>query len=384
MIAANSSSFHRLGYCLIALLPFLQLGDYVVQRYFPAVVAMCIFSFLFFLNKIKTPKIKLDKKLYYAVCLYAPLLLLPFLTSQTFEEFTFNFFKVALPLLLFVFYYIVLGALSLPQRLYFLNLSVCVSILVGVVESYLRLFSFESISETLMENFYLLKFDSPFFADSNAAAVYYLVLLATLLGLNARNNKIIRYQILILSILVVLTLSRAAIAAMVVVFFIKWLFKRGALAKVFIYPLILIFILAAIPLIYGSLMSDGSGSTKIIAYEVLFNKLTDGSVHLMGVLFGVGINEGSLLYGYADGKFSHALLPMLIGQVGLLGSIFYFGFFGVLLLYSYKNVVYLVVAIFTAGLSYIHPFYEFIFAMAGILLAFSNPSVKNKDKKLET
>ena len=383
MISVKSSKLHYVGIFLISLLPFLQIGNYVGQRYFPALVACAILSSIFLLNKLSNPVIKMDFKLLWAVIVYVPLLLFPFITSQSFYEFVFNFVKILIPLLLFIFFYMIFGSLSSLQRRCFLNLYIRISIILGILETYLRISSADSLVETFQRNFYGLKVDSPFFADSNAAGIYYLVSLVLLFGMDAFRKRIVNLNSLMISVLIILTLSRAAILAMVVMYILKWFFARGSATKIITFVVGSMLVLASIPLLYNMVADDGSGYTKIMAYTVFFTKITNGSVDLIDILLGVGINEGSLLYGYDVGKFSHALVPMVVGQVGILGAFCYFSFFFVLLFYAFKPVLFLFLAMFISGLSYLHPFYEYIFVAAGILFAFNN-AASNKESPIES
>ena len=68
------------------------------------------------------------------------------------------------------------------------------------------------------------------------------------------------------------------------------------------------------------------------------------------------MNAGAYLYSYEEGAYAHAVLPMLMGQVGLIGLVVYIVFF---ILYGRlvaRNYLIIYFPIFLIGLSYLHPF----------------------------
>ena len=54
---------------------------------------------------------------------------------------------------------------------------------------------------------------------------------------------------------------------------------------------------------------------------------------IIHILFGYGIDAGAKVYSYKEDAYAHALIPLLLGQFGILGTILFFFFF---IYYSFK------------------------------------------------
>jgi hypothetical protein len=163
-----------------------------------------------------------------------------------------------------------------------------------------------------------------------------------------------------------LTLSRAVIVAWLIGLFLYWKsldsFKiQGYLA----FMIGTVFVLFKVDFLV-SLFDSGSGATKIEIYESLINKFPKEG--LISQLFGNGINRGNYIYGWGKDGYSHAVVPMIVGQFGFFGLILYLSHFilGYLL---FDGTIHLaLIVFFVAGLSYLHPFLESIFIVNGFLI----------------
>src|SRR5690606_3785470 len=100
------------------------------------------------------------------------------------------------------------------------------------------------------------------------------------------------------------------------------------------------------------LIQDSSFNTKI---NIFYSLNTIAEHGLINILFGYGVEAGGFIYSYKEGAYAHALIPLLIGQFGLIGLIAYFSF---LIYLSFKVGFYgwlLSFAIFVSGLSLSDP-----------------------------
>ena len=119
--------------------------------------------------------------------------------------------------------------------------------------------------------------------------------------------------------------------------------------------------------------SDGSGVSKILIFESVIKNFY--KISSFEFLFGYGINQGNYIYSFYEGEYSHLLLTMLLGQVGLIGLIAYMFFFLMMILKSNNEVTIVFIPFFIVGLSYLHPFLESVFFSTGFVYGLSR--IKN-------
>ena len=88
------------------------------------------------------------------------------------------------------------------------------------------------------------------------------------------------------------------------------------------------------------------------------------------------MEQGNYTYSYEIGKYSHAFIPMLIGQFGILGFLLYgLYFFISSAIFSNKNL-YLLIPLSITGLSYLHPFLETIFILNALIIGIEIKKLK--------
>jgi hypothetical protein len=246
-----------------------------------------------------------------------------------------------------------------------------VATFVSVLEVCLRLQNFKI--ERLLENFYNYKIDSPFFYDSNAAGIYSLltlILLIKVISLKLNHNKVILNCLLIsLVITIFLSFSRAAIIAMFTLFVFKF-YQKSNLSKIVCAICLIILLTLNIENGIEILQADGSGNSKLLIYSATIQLM--GEVSLSTLMFGQGMNYGAYVYSYEAGSYAHALLPMLLGQVGVVGTFVYVCFFYLFARLNTKRYMEVLFPIMVVGLSYLHPFLEMIFAITAICFAVDN------------
>ncbi|WP_129120581.1 hypothetical protein [Veronia nyctiphanis] len=122
-----------------------------------------------------------------------------------------------------------------------------------------------------------------------------------------------------------------------------------------------------VPKYIDLISADGSGSTKL----AIFSRLSDlfFNYDLLEQLFGFGVEKGNFAYSYYDGSYAHALIPMLLGELGLVGLLSYLIFWLFWGVKSPKVFFTVFIPFFILGLSYLPPLNETYFLVAGISMA---------------
>lgn len=173
--------------------------------------------------------------------------------------------------------------------------------------------------------FYAYKYSSVMFFDSNYVGLYSLVVfvLALFVASKSGYSKFLLFLISINFFLVLLSFSRSAIFTMCVVMALviaRELYVRNRKA-------FLVFTILFIPVFvclafwgFSYVLSDGSFMTKVEIFSSLGSVFSSDLSH---VLFGFGVEEGSYVYSYKEGAYAHALIPLAIGQIGLIGLALY-------------------------------------------------------------
>lgn len=345
-----------------------QYGDILISRYFVPMIGVA-FAALVFLIGCARMSMYQNQVMILHLAFYFLFVLLSFLGHSTVEEFGFDLVKLALAFSLsfFAFYYISMSEVGDVKVA--LNGMFLFVFLFLFLESYGRLLPLLSDLSVVKQNFYLAKINSPFMVDSNAVglfALFYLV--AYISAQNVLSHGYLTRLVFLIgfSAFILLTLSRAAIFTSV---FILLLYCWKLLPRVARYIVGIIGIVAFVYVSYlllSFIFSDGSGTTKL---GVIYN-IPDLMRHIdiRGVLLGFGINEGNYVYSYEEGKYSHLLIPMIMGQFGVVGVLLYAFFFYFLNKMAEGRLFFLIVTMLVVGLSYLHPFLETIFLVAGICL----------------
>lgn len=204
--------------------------------------------------------------------------------------------------------------------------------------------------------FYAYKFSSVMFFDSNFVGLFLLpVLILNLFYIEVSGRKLFKFLLVIVLLLIFTTFSRSAIITSIAVMYIYFLYVIMRWNKqVFILTLFLSAFIASLGLIYlySILLQDGSLNTKLNILSSL-NTVFDHDLH--NILFGFGVDVGGTIYSYQEGSYAHALIPLLLGQFGLIGLAVYLTF---LMYFSFKGGFFgwlLFFSIFTSGFSLADP-----------------------------
>ena len=93
-------------------------------------------------------------------------------------------------------------------------------------------------------------------------------------------------------------------------------------------------------------------------------------------MFGQGFDVGGYLYSWKEGGYAHAMIPLIVGEVGIVGMFFYIS----IIIYSYVKVgfdsLYITLPMIIAGMSLIYP-YDAMYIYSMLLLFY----VKEKSRK---
>lgn len=208
----------------------------------------------------------------------------------------------------------------------------------------------EKADESLL--FYQYKYNSIMFTDSNFVALSLISLLSIVTTLFSRENfkKIFMFIILLL---IILTLSRAAYVATMVLIFLQYSDRKSKALFVIFASVIFVLFLPVI-------LNDGSYLSKLKIIELLQVYIT--KVDFLTLLVGSGIGNSVSALGIG----AHNLFVLLIVEYGLIGFIWFISY----VIYnvfstSFKTMPYWA-AIFICGFS-LGAVYPFIFLPALVI-----------------
>lgn len=346
------------------MLCLLQIGEYTGARYIPATIASFTAPFIVFAFFERG---MLDKLVALFLCFFYLMAICFLIGSQSINDLTFNIIKLYVSTSLFICSYVLFKNVESYLFKKILIVSVFLSTIIILLESILRISNVNDVLSSFSRNFYLLKIDSPFFFDSNAAGIY---IVLTSIVLVYFKDLFGRKYIPILSlytICILFTFSRSSYVAFFALLLFDFFVHRKFHFKLLLLALLSFTTILYLSDIYDLLMSDGSGSTKFSIYFDLLPLME--KVDFLTLMFGMGITEGNYLYSYTPGAYSHALIPMILGHVGIFGLIVYFTLFFILVLIKRTSALYVIIPVFVLGFSYLHPFYETIFFVLGFVLS---------------
>lgn len=254
--------------------------------------------------------------------------------------------------------------------------ALCLSICFLSIELFFRLreVGFDVVS-IILANFYLLKVTGIMFNDTNALGIYVFLLLV-LYEVRGDAFKNCRFLSLVifasLLFFLLFSFSRAAMASYVAYKLFLWFVRsrnRKSEVLLLLAVLLAISLLLAywLPKFFQFVQSDSSGETKLAIFSSMF-----AIMHNLGafeLLFGLGFQDGPWLYSYEEGKFAHAVIPIILGSFGLIVLILYYLLFVVPII-SYRSVrgAALFFGTFLLGLSFLPPLYEMLFFVFGLCI----------------
>jgi hypothetical protein len=261
-----------------------------------------------------------------------------------------------------------------------------VAIVTSIVDAYFRFYEpgYASVSSTGVdtslsrsyglseENFKTYKFGSIMFYDANYVAIYLFSVLFLLLANFHINPKNYLESIVLLILLIASTFSRVIwiFSGIVLLLF----FMGGVGARLFgaqrwlvllvISSFSVYWLAGAFVDIYDYVQNDASGASKIEVIQVIGSAFD--SIDLENI-FGYGFTRGWYIYSFDVGSFAHEHVAILMGQIGLLGTVAYaFIFFYISFLSAGLGLLY-GVCLFLFGFSLIDPWDPVPFFVMGAI-----------------
>lgn len=216
--------------------------------------------------------------------------------------------------------------------------------------------------------FYLFKFSSVMFADSNTTGLIALLLIALLYNIRLTANKLIfpgRFWMWLLTIIVFLSLSRAAILSLFLCWFLVFLLSQSVRFK---FVLFLFLSVSGVGGILGFseiirvIGIDGSLDSKIYIINGVVEFLKSASA--WDLLFGRSFSE----YNDVLGMSTHLFFLSTVVSLGFLGLVAYLFFFALI----FAKVHIILIPFFMVGLSYfLYAGAPFLFVPLAIGMEFS-------------
>ena len=226
---------------------------------------------------------------------------------------------------------------------------------------------------SIFSNFYLIKFGSAIFSDSNGVAIYILICITINFLFFAFINKKIWFTVqFVLFLFLLSTFSRAGIFSFLIGiisfsylnFYYSCQYKTRVFLIIMLIPLFFVSLFLAYSLV-PIIASDGSGSTKFQIFNSFFDLI---GLDILGDIFGRGLVSGGSYFSFQSGvKYAHSAIPLIIGIFGIIG----FCVYGSILLYAmYRNRIFIstFAIFFVLGFSYLEVLFEGLFLLLGLSL----------------
>ncbi|MEH8248230.1 hypothetical protein ACET9N_09215 [Aeromonas veronii] len=212
-------------------------------------------------------------------------------------------------------------------------------------------------SLSIFDYFYSFKYSSVMFFDSNYVGLMGLLIVFCIKFI--KRNQLSSRQLNVAEVvaigIVVFSFSRAAMIAGVLFYGTYYFVKIRSLSiKVSLFITLITSVLLVIFASDFHGLNDGSLETKLQIMESLYSKFD--SVTFTQFIFGAGPVVGGYVFSYKDGGYAHALIPLVVGEMGIVGMVM------VLVLYIYMIVKFRVwgwlftIITFVPGLSLIDPY----------------------------
>lgn len=353
----------------------LQTGEIVISRFFLPTIGISLgFVFLVVTGFVNSWTLTRPEKLLSVfICLQILVSLFGSMFVQ--KEFFAMTAKVCLAWMAFWVAYNFMSTPSMKVRKIFARVFLSTSICFLIIEAWERISSVGLVglvsAEVARAVVYEYKYNSLFFPDSNSVGVYTalcIVCLVSFFETGLIGSRAYKIWLSVLLSLCALSFSITAFIGVVVFFLCRQFYELTSDKRIIVFLSLSIAVAVGLPSLVALINMDGSGSTKIEIWMRLLPLLSGAD--WLSLFFGLGLEDGSYAYSYEEGKHGHALVPLLLGQVGLIGLSFYF--LSMFMMFfqvrqrSFKSVV---ITILVMGLSYCIPYYEFMFIAIGVLFA---------------
>ncbi len=193
--------------------------------------------------------------------------------------------------------------------------------------------------------FYLYKFNSFMFADSNTAGLLGMQVFFLALGFSHFHEKSNKLLLLILFLTVLLSISRAAILATI----LSFVFIGFTKSKYFyrLMPLLVICVVLAAAGVYIYFLDDPSNQERFSIFLNAKDYILD-SASLTELFFGIGLGNSIEVIGQA----AHNILLTHFLELGGVGFLVFFIFFVYVSFFGKEAFKYVILPAFIVGLSY--------------------------------
>ena len=193
--------------------------------------------------------------------------------------------------------------------------------------------------------FYLYKFNSLMFADSNTAGLLGMQVFFLVLGFSHFYDRRNKFLLSILSLTVLLSLSRAAILATILSFIFIFFVRNKYFYRWM--PLLIVGGGLVVGGIYIYFFDDPSNQER---FDIFANAkiYIFESAGLADFLFGIGLGKSVEVIGQA----AHNILLTYILELGVVGAFVFFVFFGYISFFGKEAFKYVIFPAFIVGMSY--------------------------------
>ena len=288
--------------------------------------------------------------------------------------------------LFYIFGTLLLPKFSFSKVLIIANGMLLISLILGLIDTIYRLNLVNFNIYNLLLNFYEIKKQCLFYADTNSLAINTTIL--TFFSIYLYN--LLKYKKYIFFagaffIITLLSCSRSAMFATLITFFILYGFKiiiyliksknsifdiaKLPTKKMLYYTILILTSIIFILVLYKILLflaTDGSFSTKLNLLEALINFIQNAP--LINLLLGTGYNNGGISL-YSDLDYAHSYLATYVIETGFFGYLLVTSFL-LSILYKTKKTIYLLIPFFIMGISHISHTQLHLFYTALVLIWF--------------
>lgn len=312
----------------------------------PVYVVYLILFPLAFLTLYKINKVIVSKDVIILI-----IMLFYILITQLQQIFTGEFINLFISLYAYIFIRFLKYKFDINFYFKLIKHMVFVSIITLSIDSLFRILNpiipnmddFEYVSGNDKLWFYIYKFNTLMFADSNTVALIVLTLFFTLSQIQTiyKINYVKEKSFLFL--LLLFTFSRSAYIAFTIGLFYEKFINLKRIKKIFLFLLITLFIVIFISYSFSYFESDGSLNSKFKIISLVYEKFL--SLSLFEILFGIGFGNSKEFLGI----YTHLLFLTYFVESGLFGLLILIIF---LTIYSFNYGSIIILPLMIAGLSY--------------------------------
>ena len=284
-----------------------------LTQFSPIYFAYCLVFFLAFFKLVVVHKLKLEFNLSFLLAITISIYLIWTQNGSTNPGGYKDIFLKILELVIFVLSSIFLKKCPidfiLKLVIYFLNISI-----VFLFLDFMYRFSHVGIN---LSDFYLYKYNSLMFEDSNFVGLMIVTLFSLGLFFHKYYQLKISKQLVLLFIFCLLTFSRTSILAIIFSFFL-YKFWNGKISLKFL----VIFFVITITLYFileDFFITDGSLLIRLRIIDTIFDFLSQLEDHLFYYGNGIGTTKEVI------GKSAHNIILTYLIEIGLCGSLLYLG-----------------------------------------------------------